>query len=162
MPDSDDDYVGSDSGDETHVIARAGKPSTHPPGASKHGGRGNWEVARTWENVVEGEDGTISSTVDGLLEAGKRQRLVNYFFVLLLVANLTDPHTFLPTCLNMNCIFPLLSRFLREHVSIPAKHGRQKAIYRRNHGRVWKPRYILQACGRHRRCLEASSPDCAS
>ena len=76
MPDSDDEYVGSDSGDESHVIARAGKPSTHPPGASKRGGRGNWEVARTWENVVEGEDGTISSTVDGLLEAGKRQRLV--------------------------------------------------------------------------------------
>ena len=84
MADSDDgEYVGSDSGDDTHLVARgaaAGKKlsSTHPPGASsvKHGGgsRGNWEVARTWENVVEGEDGTISGTVDGLLEAGKRQR----------------------------------------------------------------------------------------
>lgn len=31
-------------------------------------------VARTWENVVEGADGTISSTVEGLLEAGKRKR----------------------------------------------------------------------------------------
>ncbi|MCJ1307282.1 hypothetical protein MMC25_000928 [Agyrium rufum] len=43
---------------------------------SSHGGRSNWEVSRTWENVVEGEDGTISGTVDGLLEAGKRKRLL--------------------------------------------------------------------------------------
>lgn len=76
MPKSDDEYVGSDSGDDSHVGARAGKPSTKTRGASERGGRGNWEVARTWENVVEGEDGTISSMVDGLLEAGKRQRLV--------------------------------------------------------------------------------------
>ncbi len=33
-----------------------------------------WVVTRTWENVVEGADGTISSTIEGLLEAGKRKR----------------------------------------------------------------------------------------
>ncbi|EER27501.1 TFIIH basal transcription factor complex p47 subunit, putative [Coccidioides posadasii C735 delta SOWgp] len=35
-----------------------------------------FEVSRTWESLVEGADGTISSTVEGLLEAGKRKRLL--------------------------------------------------------------------------------------
>jgi transcription initiation factor TFIIH subunit 2 len=33
-----------------------------------------WEVARTWETLVEDADGTISATVGGILEAGKRKR----------------------------------------------------------------------------------------
>lgn len=36
--------------------------------------RGEWEVARTWETLVEGADGTIGSTVEGILEAGKKKR----------------------------------------------------------------------------------------
>ncbi|KAK2749213.1 hypothetical protein FQN57_006828 [Myotisia sp. PD_48] len=41
----------------------------------KHGGT-EWEVSRTWESLVEGADGTIRSTVEGLLEASKRKRLL--------------------------------------------------------------------------------------
>ncbi|PGH00603.1 transcription initiation factor TFIIH subunit 2 [Blastomyces parvus] len=44
----------------------------------KKKGRGGaeWEVSRTWESLVESADGTISATVEGLLEAGKRKRLL--------------------------------------------------------------------------------------
>ncbi|KMU73963.1 TFIIH basal transcription factor complex p44 subunit [Coccidioides immitis RMSCC 3703] len=38
-----------------------------------------FEVSRTWESLVEGADGTISSTVEGLLEAGKRKRFINRY-----------------------------------------------------------------------------------
>ncbi|KAM5474650.1 hypothetical protein MferCBS49748_000056 [Microsporum ferrugineum] len=39
-------------------------------------GGAEWEVARTWETLVEGADGTITATIDGLLEADKRKRLL--------------------------------------------------------------------------------------
>jgi transcription initiation factor TFIIH subunit 2 len=39
----------------------------------RRGGQ-EWEVARTWETLVEDADGTISATVGGILEAGKRKR----------------------------------------------------------------------------------------
>ncbi|KAM5491382.1 hypothetical protein MaudMau93_001977 [Microsporum audouinii] len=42
----------------------------------KQRGGAEWEVARTWETLVEGADGTITATVDGLLEADKRKRLL--------------------------------------------------------------------------------------
>lgn len=32
------------------------------------------EVRRTWEDVEEGEDGTITKTIDSLLQQGKRKR----------------------------------------------------------------------------------------
>lgn len=39
--------------------------------------RAAWEdIQRSWDTVVEGADGSLSSTVEGLLEAGKRQRFV--------------------------------------------------------------------------------------
>ncbi|KZF20604.1 TFIIH basal transcription factor complex, subunit SSL1 [Xylona heveae TC161] len=39
--------------------------------------KARWEdIHRSWEHVVEGADGSISSTVEGLLEAGKRKRLL--------------------------------------------------------------------------------------
>ncbi|OBT51687.1 hypothetical protein VE04_07201, partial [Pseudogymnoascus sp. 24MN13] len=39
--------------------------------------RAAWEdIQRSWDTVVEGADGSLSSTVEGLLEAGKRQRLL--------------------------------------------------------------------------------------
>jgi transcription initiation factor TFIIH subunit 2 len=68
MPVSDDDYIEDASDDEIQITR-----STRP----KRGGLGTdgaWEVSRTWESVVEGADGTITSAVDGLLEAGKRKR----------------------------------------------------------------------------------------
>lgn len=75
MADSDDDYVQDPSGDEgvgQHVV-KAGSRGTRsrPRGAGKEAA---WEVTRTWEGVTEDADGTITGTVEGLLEAGKRKR----------------------------------------------------------------------------------------
>ena len=77
MPESDDEYIqdGSDDEADTHEVARGTGPSTRGAGQSSRA-NGGWEVTRTWEDVVEGADGTISSTVEGLLEAGKRKRQV--------------------------------------------------------------------------------------
>ena len=58
----------SDDDVETHQVTRGGGPS----GSGARGG--GWEVTRTWEKVIESEDGTINSTVEELLEAGKRNR----------------------------------------------------------------------------------------
>jgi len=74
MADSDQDYVQDISDDEVeaHQVTRGAGAGSRGKG---HGiGGGGWEVTRTWENVVESADGTISSTVEGLLEAGKRKR----------------------------------------------------------------------------------------
>ena len=60
MADSDEEYIGDVTEDED--LRR------------KQRGGAEWEVSRTWETLVEGADGTISSTVEGLLEAGKRKR----------------------------------------------------------------------------------------
>ena len=74
MADSDEEYVQDISDDEVeaHQVTRGAGVGTRATGQGKKGGA--WEVSRTWENVVEGADGTISSTVDGLLAAGKRKR----------------------------------------------------------------------------------------
>lgn len=73
MADSDEEYVGSGSEDEIDAHMVSSKTGTRS-GRKKPRGGANWEVSRTWESVVEGADGTISSTVEGLLEAGKRKR----------------------------------------------------------------------------------------
>ena len=78
MVDSDDEYVQDASDDDVnlHRVTRGdGRGGSRTSGANARGGAGGWEVTRTWENVVEGADGTISSTVEGLLEASKRKRL---------------------------------------------------------------------------------------
>ena len=74
MADSDEDYIQdlSDDDVEAHQVTRGAGTSSRATGQGSRGA--GWEVTRTWENVVEGADGTISSTVDGLLEAGKRKR----------------------------------------------------------------------------------------
>ena len=79
MPDSDDDYIEAISDDEAeaHQVTRGAGHGTRASGQRHGGGRramAGFEVTRTWENVVEGADGTISSTVEGMLEAGKRRR----------------------------------------------------------------------------------------
>ena len=74
MADSDDEYIQGISDDEVeaHQVTRGAGTGSR---ATAQGSRGaGWEVTRTWENVVEGADGTISSTVEGLLEADKRKR----------------------------------------------------------------------------------------
>lgn len=72
MADSDEDYVGEVTEDEDDF-----QVTRRDPGRSrrrKQRGGAEWELSRTWETLVEGADGTISSTVEGLLEAGKRKR----------------------------------------------------------------------------------------
>jgi transcription initiation factor TFIIH subunit 2 len=72
------------SGDEAgaHTVSRRGAgghkgarpPSSKPKKVQK---KEAWEdIKRSWDNVVEGADGSINVT--GLLEAGKRKR---YFFL---------------------------------------------------------------------------------
>lgn len=74
MADSDDEYVQdiSDEEVEAHQVTRGAGTGSRATGQGSRGAE--WEVTRTWENVVEGVDGTISSTIEGLLEAGKRKR----------------------------------------------------------------------------------------
>jgi transcription initiation factor TFIIH subunit 2 len=76
MADSDDEYIGGLSGDEgdDDIIRETRGAVGHPPKRRKQKGGAEFELARTWETLVEGADGTISSTVGGLLEASKRKR----------------------------------------------------------------------------------------
>jgi len=85
MADSDGEYYESD--DDIPVSSRGGQlrsagPVSGPSGSNTRGGDGRaprkraaWEdIQRSWDTVVEGADGSINSTVEGLLEAGKRKR----------------------------------------------------------------------------------------
>ena len=75
MPESDDEYIQSASEDErdAHQVSRQRGTNTRN-NASAANASGGFEVSRTWEEVVEGADGTISGAIEGLLEAGKRKR----------------------------------------------------------------------------------------
>ncbi|OKL57373.1 TFIIH basal transcription factor complex p47 subunit [Talaromyces atroroseus] len=75
MADSDEEYVGSEEDDDIDAHIVSGGAGTRARRKKQRGGAA-WEVSRTWESVVESADGTISSTVEGLLEAGKRKRLL--------------------------------------------------------------------------------------
>ena len=76
MADSDEEYVGEVTDDEDDFqVSRTG-PDRRSKRRKQRGGA-EWELSRTWETLVEGADGTISSTVEGLLEAGKRKRCVS-------------------------------------------------------------------------------------
>ena len=84
MADSDGEYIDDISDDETnaHQVTRRGGGGTR---SSRRRGRAQagqpkarWEdIQRSWDNVVEGADGSISNTVVGLLEASKRKRLAS-------------------------------------------------------------------------------------
>lgn len=94
MADSDGEYVADDLSDddiEAHHIAGAGGHGTRssgqargPIGSVTRGGdresggnrrKAAWEdIQRSWDTVVEGADGSINSTVEGLREAVKRKR----------------------------------------------------------------------------------------
>lgn len=72
MADSDEEYIGEVTEDEDDFqVTRSERVR---PRKRKQRGGAEWELSRTWETLVEGADGTISSTVEGLLEAGKRKR----------------------------------------------------------------------------------------
>ncbi|KZZ92657.1 TFIIH basal transcription factor complex p47 subunit [Ascosphaera apis ARSEF 7405] len=74
------DSSGSDSDDLELRTVSSGQPGAlngqQERRKRKRAGGKQFEVARTWETLVEGADGTIKSTVEGLLEAGKRKRLL--------------------------------------------------------------------------------------
>ena len=77
MPESDEEYIQSLSEDEAeaHQVSRTRRKSSRAHASAPAAG-GGFEITRTWEDVVEGADGTISSAIEGLLEAGKRKRCV--------------------------------------------------------------------------------------
>jgi transcription initiation factor TFIIH subunit 2 len=87
MADSDGDYVEELSDDETaHQVTRGAGPGTRSrkkggllsrrgPSSGQPPRKARWEdLQRSWDTVVEGADGSINSTVVGLLDAGKRKR----------------------------------------------------------------------------------------
>ncbi|KAJ5495596.1 General transcription and DNA repair factor IIH subunit ssl1 [Penicillium diatomitis] len=74
MADSDEEYVGGVTDDEDDL--QVTRTDASQPRKRKQRGAAEWELSRTWETLVEGADGTISSTVEGLLEASKRKRLL--------------------------------------------------------------------------------------
>ncbi|KAM3077424.1 hypothetical protein ACMFMG_006769 [Clarireedia jacksonii] len=95
MADSDGEYVADDLSDDDigapvtsgggHGTRSTG-PVKGPAGSTTRGGdtkggsnrrRAAWEdIQRSWDTVVEGADGSINSTVEGLREANKRKRLL--------------------------------------------------------------------------------------
>ncbi|KAI0013321.1 Ssl1-like-domain-containing protein [Xylariaceae sp. FL0662B] len=87
MADSDGEYQADDASDDEfgdHRVTSKTQPETRKraraDGARK-GGRKNtraaWEdIQRSWDAVVEGEDGTLVGTIEGLAEAEKRARLL--------------------------------------------------------------------------------------
>ncbi|KAL8908470.1 MAG: hypothetical protein Q9207_000776 [Kuettlingeria erythrocarpa] len=76
MAESDEEYApgGSDDDVEAHQMTNVGG-HTH----SRSRGKGREDdafatIRRTWEDVEEGPDGTISGAIDSLLQQGKRKR----------------------------------------------------------------------------------------
>ncbi|KAF8864456.1 TFIIH basal transcription factor complex, subunit SSL1 [Acephala macrosclerotiorum] len=94
MSDSDGEYVADNNSDDDfgahQVSSRHGTRSTGPvrgpAGSTTRGGdtnagtsrrRAKWEdIQRSWDNVVEGADGSINTAVENLREATKRKRLL--------------------------------------------------------------------------------------
>jgi transcription initiation factor TFIIH subunit 2 len=80
MADSDGEYVQDVSDEEANAPQSTGqtKPGTRSSGrngAQAAQPKARWEdIQRSWDNVVEGADGSITGAVAGLLEAGKRKR----------------------------------------------------------------------------------------
>lgn len=93
MADSDGEYMGDDLSDDDlasnqvststnpHGTRSMGPPKSSAGSKTRGGDGGNtrrkaaWEdIQRSWDTVVEGADGSINSTVEGIREAGKRKR----------------------------------------------------------------------------------------
>ncbi|EXJ93648.1 transcription initiation factor TFIIH subunit 2 [Capronia coronata CBS 617.96] len=72
MPAAGDEYVADGSDDD---IPRAPGRSQARRAAARESAQ-NFEVTRTWDLLTESADGTITGAVEGLLEAGKRKRLL--------------------------------------------------------------------------------------
>jgi transcription initiation factor TFIIH subunit 2 len=81
MSSDDSDFVAGQSEDEAdHVVAAGTKGMTtrrRAAGArgANSGRKERWEdIQRSWDTVVEGEDGSIEATITGIREKGKRRR----------------------------------------------------------------------------------------
>ncbi|KAI0395941.1 Ssl1-like-domain-containing protein [Xylariaceae sp. FL0594] len=85
MGDSDGDYQGDDGSDDefgAHQVSGTGtgtraQSQDRPKKAGRKAGKAAWEdLQRSWDAVVEGADGTLAGTIEGLAEAQKRARLL--------------------------------------------------------------------------------------
>ena len=87
MADSDGDYQADDASEDEfgdHQVSTRSPLDprhSHTEKAKKRSGRkagrAAWEdLQRSWDVVVEGEDGTLAGTIEGLAEAQKRARLL--------------------------------------------------------------------------------------
>ncbi|KAI1343999.1 Ssl1-like-domain-containing protein [Xylariaceae sp. FL0016] len=82
MADSDGEYHGDDASDEEfgdHQVmsGEAHDTRNRSKKKSKKGAKAAWEdIQRSWDAVVEGADGTLAGTIEGLAEAQKRARLL--------------------------------------------------------------------------------------
>lgn len=92
MSDSDGEYVADNNSDDdfgAHQVSsrhgtRSSGPVRGPAGSAARGGdtnagssrrRAKWEdIQRSWDNVIEGADGSINTAVENLREATKRKR----------------------------------------------------------------------------------------
>ncbi|KAK5196805.1 hypothetical protein LTR92_002743 [Exophiala xenobiotica] len=71
MPLSGDDFVVDD---DDEILRAPGRSRARRANAREDAQ--NFEVTRTWDLLTEDADGTITGAVEGLLEAGKRKRLL--------------------------------------------------------------------------------------
>ncbi|KAI1298636.1 Ssl1-like-domain-containing protein [Xylaria venustula] len=87
MADSDGDYQADSASEDgfgdhqvtsgTPLDSRSRSRTDKAKKGGRKGGRAAWEdLQRSWDVVVEGEDGTLAGTIEGLLEAQKRARLL--------------------------------------------------------------------------------------
>ena len=77
MTASDEEFINDASDDDADVRAsgRGTDHNTRSKGARQK--ESEWAVRRTWDQIDEGADGTLTGAVEGLLEAGKRKRYEN-------------------------------------------------------------------------------------
>lgn len=77
MVESDEEYApgASDDDIEAHqVTTNGGAGVTNRSRGRLKADEAFNMIRRTWEDVEEGEDGTITGTIDSLLQQGKRKR----------------------------------------------------------------------------------------
>ena len=78
MPMVDHDYIGDLSDDDIDAARVHGEGAVargiRSTASRKTKDTAKFEVTRTWENLQESADGTITGAVEGMLEAGKRKR----------------------------------------------------------------------------------------
>ncbi|GAP85533.1 putative transcription initiation factor TFIIH subunit 2 [Rosellinia necatrix] len=87
MADSDGDYQADDGSEDefghhqvsssTPLDPRSGSRTDRLKKGGRKAGKAAWEdLQRSWDTVVEGADGTLAGTIEGLAEAQKRARLL--------------------------------------------------------------------------------------